>query len=210
MHSVSLDLCICEYTAYRLFFTTFFLFAKWTLTWLIVREKGDRGSFQLLFGDCFNIISHIWISNYILSSITKLQGLNLFWFRQVIHRKRSLAQTNTKPHMDFGGVIFSLIINIFEPIYTLHQCELISLVDEITTEKWWCERREPQLQSDRRSILSHASGSPYALYSESGWGRHWPNKSEGFHCTSNRVFLQGIPFHSLYICSSIWEVRGPL
>lgn len=98
---------------------------------------------HVLFRDCFNIICFFFSFFYlILNSLKKkqkkrLQGLNLFWFRQVMpeivwHKP---AQTNTKPHMDFGGVIFSLIMNIFEPIYTLHRCELISSDEEITTER---------------------------------------------------------------------------
>lgn len=90
---------------------------------------------RLLFRDFY----HILFSPSFLNSqfYKKLQGLNQLWFRQVIHKRvwHKPTQTNTKPHMDFGGVIFSLIFNTFQPIYTLHQCELISLVEGITTEK---------------------------------------------------------------------------
>lgn len=47
--------------------------------------------------------------NYILNT-TKLQGLNLFWFRQVIHGKRSLAQTCADKHETPHGLWWGIFL----------------------------------------------------------------------------------------------------
>lgn len=84
---------------------------------LTAQRRGDRGSStvqRMLLASvlyCFSLHSQICKKTP--------QGRNLFSFRQVMYPPVWLkpARTNTKPHMDFGGVIFSLIINRFEAIY---------------------------------------------------------------------------------------------